>query len=104
MPVYKDGKNTGFTADWKVGYIKFDNRSRINSFSSNAHALRAYGGTSASTSSLSMLIGNALGSASGRITWGFDLAIWSSHNGSDSLFYTFCREAAQGKGVGVIIG
>jgi len=38
------------------------------------------------------------GSASGRITWGFDLAIWSSHNGSDSLFYTFCREAAQGKG------
>src|SRR5256714_8451937 len=25
VPVYKDGKNTGFTEDFKVGYIKFDN-------------------------------------------------------------------------------
>src|SRR4029079_4957242 len=32
----------------------------------------------------------------GRTTWGFDLAIWSSHNGNDSIFYTFCREAARG--------
>src|SRR6476619_5731899 len=35
IPIYKDGRNTGFTEDFKVGYIKFDNGSRILSFSSN---------------------------------------------------------------------
>src|SRR2546425_365414 len=95
VPVYKDGKNTGFTEDFKVGYIKFDNRSRIISFSSNPHALRAYGGDVGLDEFAFRADAETLwGAASGRTTWGFDLAIWSSHNGSDSLFYTFCREAA----------
>ena len=99
MPIYKDGRNTGFTEDFKVGYIKFDNRPRIISFSSNPHALRAYGGDVGLDEFAFHASPEELwASASGRITWGFDLALWSSHNGTDSLFYTFCREAAQGKG------
>jgi phage FluMu gp28-like protein len=37
-------------------------------------------------------------SASGRITCGFELAIWSFHFGRDTLFYKLTREAAKGKG------
>jgi phage FluMu gp28-like protein len=99
MPIYKDGKNTGFTEDSKVGYIKFDNGSRILSFSSSANALRAYGGNVGLDEFAFHPDQEGLwAAASGRIMWGFDLALWSSHNGNDSLFYTFCREAAQGKG------
>jgi len=99
MPIFKDGKNTGFTSDWKVGYIKFDNGSRILSFSSNPNALRAYGGDISLDEFAFHPDQEALwAAAAGRITWGFDLAIYSSHNGNDTLFYTFCREAAQGKG------
>jgi phage FluMu gp28-like protein len=36
--------------------------------------------------------------ASGRVTWGYDLAIWSSHRGPDSLFAQFVREARLGAG------
>jgi len=94
-PIFKDGKNTGFTEDFKVGYIKFDNRSRILSFSSNPHALRAYGGDVGLDEFAFHADPQTLwAAASGRTTWGFDLGIWSSHNGNDSVFYTFCREAA----------
>src|SRR5712664_1684004 len=95
VPIFKDGKNTGFTEDFKVGYIKFDNGSRILSFSSNPHALRAYGGDVGLDEFAFHSDPETLwASASGRITWNFNLAIWSSHNGTDTLFYTFCREAA----------
>src|SRR3954466_7377404 len=94
-PIFKDGKNTGFTEEFKVGYIKFDNGSRILSFSSNPNALRAYGGDVELDEFAFHHDAEALwSSASGRITWGFDLAIWSSHSGPDTLFNTFCREAA----------
>src|SRR3954471_1582170 len=96
VPIFKEGKNTGFTEEFKVGYIKFDNGSRILSFSSNPNALRAYGGDVGLDEFAFHHDAEALWSfASGRITWGFDLAIWSSHNGPDTLFNTFCREAAQ---------
>jgi phage FluMu gp28-like protein len=97
VPIFRNGKNTGFLEDFKVGYIKFDNGSRILSFSSNPHALRAYGGDVGLDEFAFHADPETLwGAASGRITWGFDLAIWSSHNGNDSLFYTLCREAASG--------
>src|SRR3954471_4943645 len=99
MPIYKDGKNTGFTEETKVGVIKFDNHSRIISFSSNPHALRAYGGdVGLDEFAFHARPEELCASASGRITWGFDLALLSSHNGTDSLFYTFSREAPQRKG------
>jgi phage FluMu gp28-like protein len=36
--------------------------------------------------------------AQGRITWGYDLGVWSAHDGNDTLFYQFAREAAAGQG------
>jgi phage FluMu gp28-like protein len=36
--------------------------------------------------------------AQGRITWGYDLGMWSAHNGTNTLFYQFAQEAKAGKG------
>jgi phage FluMu gp28-like protein len=36
--------------------------------------------------------------AQGRITWGYDIGVWSAHDGTDTLFYQFAREAQAGKG------
>jgi phage FluMu gp28-like protein len=43
-PIIRDGKDTGFTEEIKVGYIKFDTGSRIIAFSSNPQAMQVYGG------------------------------------------------------------
>jgi len=31
--------------------------------------------------------------AQGRVTWGFDMAVWSTHDGEDTLFHEFARQA-----------
>src|SRR5881628_2966383 len=31
--------------------------------------------------------------AQGRVTWGYDMAVWSSHDGEDTLFNEFVQEA-----------
>src|SRR5258705_10050183 len=31
--------------------------------------------------------------AQGRVTWNYDLAVWSSHDGEDTLFNEFAQEA-----------
>jgi len=31
--------------------------------------------------------------AQGRVTWGYDMAVWSAHDGEDTLFNEFAREA-----------
>ncbi len=36
--------------------------------------------------------------AQGRVTWNYDLAIWSAHDGEDTLFNEFAQEARAGKG------
>jgi phage FluMu gp28-like protein len=36
--------------------------------------------------------------AQGRVTWGYDAAVWSAHDGEDTLFYQFAQEAREGKG------
>jgi len=99
VPVFRDGKDTGFTEELKVGIIKFDNGSRIIAFSSNPNALRAYGGdVGLDEFAFHPAAEDLWASASGRVTWGFDLGVWSSHNGTDTLFYSFAQEAAIGKG------
>jgi len=99
VPVFKDGRATGFTEDVKVGLIKFDNGSRIIAFSSNPNALRAFGGDVGMDEFAFHPSPEELwASAQGRITWGYDLGVWSSHNGEDTLFYTFAQEAQSGKG------
>lgn len=99
VPVFKDGKDTGLTEDVKTGYIKFDNGSRILAFSSNPNAMRVYGGDVGLDEFAFHPQPEALWeTAQGRITWGFDLGMWSAHNGNDTLFYVFAQEAAAGKG------
>lgn len=88
-----------FTTEVKFQYIKFDNGSRIIAFSSNPYAMAVFGGDVGldefSKHPRAELLWET---AQGRITWGYDLGMWSAHNGTDTLFYTFAQEAKAGKG------
>lgn len=98
VPVFKDGKDTGLTEEIKVGYIKFDNGSRILAFSSNANAMRVYGGdVGADEYAFHGDADAAYETMQGRVTWGFDWDIWSAHNGIDTKFNALAREAELGK-------
>ena len=100
VPVFdREGKDTGFSEEVKVGYIKFDNGSRVLAFSSNPNALRAYGGDVGwDEAAFHPRAEEMWASASGRVTWGFDIGVWSSHNGDATLFLVFVREAQAGAG------
>jgi len=83
------------TLEFKAGVIKFSNRSRILAFSSNPHALRAFGGdVGVDEFAFHPQAEELWATVSGRVTWGFDLALWSSHNGTDTLFYRMAQEAS----------
>ena len=98
VPIFRDGKDTGFTEEIKVGMIKFDNGSRIIAFSSNPNAMRVYGGdVGLDEFAYHPQPDELWETAQGRITWGYDLGAWSSHNGNDTKFYGFAREAAAGQ-------
>src|SRR5438046_6894840 len=43
-PKRSDGGSSSFTEEVKIGYIKFQNGSRIIAFSSNPYAMAVYGG------------------------------------------------------------
>ena len=89
----------GITEEVKFHYIKFKNGSRIIAFSANPLAMAVYGGDVGldefAKSANAPLLWET---AQGRVTWGYDMAVWSAHNGTDTLFYQFSREAAAGKG------
>jgi phage FluMu gp28-like protein len=94
-----EGHDTGFTDEVKVGMIRFDNGSRIIAFSSNPNAMRAFGGDVGLDEFAFHPNPDALwASASGRVTWGYDIGVWSSHNGDGTLFNQFVREAQLGQG------
>jgi phage FluMu gp28-like protein len=94
-----NGKDTGFTDEIKVGIIKFDNGSRIIAFSSNPNAMRAFGGDVGwDEAAFHQRADEFWAAASGRVTWGFDIGVWSSHNGDGTLFNQFVREAKLGQG------
>src|SRR5437867_1474549 len=38
--------------------------------------------------------------AQGRVAWGHDLAVWSSHDGEDTLFHQFAQQARAQCGAG----
>lgn len=80
VPIFAEGKDTGFTEDVKVGYIKFDNGSRILAFSSNPNAMRVFGGDVGLDEFAYHPAPQLLWeTAQGRITWGYDIGVWSSH-------------------------
>jgi phage FluMu gp28-like protein len=89
-----DGHPTSITEEVKIGYIKFDNGSRIIAFSSNPYAMAVYGGDVgldefAKHPNASLL----WQTAQARVTWNFDMAVWSSHDGEDTLFNQFVQQA-----------
>ena len=93
------GKPSRFTEDVKVGVIKFDNRSRIIAFSANPQAMAVYGGDVGLDEFAKHPNARLLWeTAQGRVTWNYDLAIWSSHDGEDTLFNEFAQEARASKG------
>lgn len=93
------GHPTAFTEEVKVGVIKFDNGSRIIAFSSNPQAMAVYGGDVGLDEFAKHPNAKLLWEvAQGRITWNGDIALWSSHDGEDTLFYQFAQEARAGKG------
>lgn len=88
-----------FTEEVKFGYIKFDNGSRIIAFSANPYAMAVYGGDVGLDEFAKHQQAEKLWeTAQGRITWGYDIGVWSAHDGTDTLFYQFSREASAGKG------
>jgi phage FluMu gp28-like protein len=89
----------GITEDIKFSFIKFTNGSRIIAFSASPMAMAVYGGDVGLDEFAKAQNDTLLWeTAQGRVTWGYDLAVWSAHNGTDTLFYQFSREAMAGKG------
>ena len=94
-----DGDKTPFTDEIKVGTIRFDNGSRIIAFSSNPYAMAVYGGDVGLDEFAKHPNAKLLWhTAQGRIAMGHDIAVWSSHDGEDTLFNEFAQQARAGKG------
>ena len=91
-----DGSIGSVTEDVRVGEIKFDNGSRILAFSSNPYAMAVYGGDVGIDEFAKHPNPKALWqTAQGRVTWNYDLAVWSSHDGENTLFNQFAQQARQ---------
>jgi phage FluMu gp28-like protein len=89
-----DGGPTSLTEEVKIGYIKFDNGSRIIAFSSNPYAMAVYGGDVGLDEFAKHPNAKLLWeTAQGRVTLGHDLAMWSAHDGEDTLFHQFAQQA-----------
>jgi phage FluMu gp28-like protein len=89
----------GIVEEIKFCFIKFRNGSRIIAFSASPMAMAVYGGD-VGLDEFAKAQNDALlwETAQGRVTWGYDIGVWSAHNGTDTLFYQFSREAAAGAG------
>ncbi len=95
----KDDRGKSYMEEVKFGYIKFDNGSRIIAFSANPYAMAVFGGDVGLDEFAKHQRAEKLWeTAQGRITWGYDIGVWSAHDGTDTLFYQFAREAMAGKG------
>lgn len=95
----KDAGGKSFVEEVKFGFIKFDTGSRIIAFSANPYAMAVFGGDVGLDEFAKHQNAEKLWeTAQGRITWGYDIGVWSAHDGTDTLFYQFSREAQAGKG------
>ncbi len=93
-PLDEKGRPSALTQDVRVGVIKFDNGSRIIAFSANPQAMAVYGGDVGLDEFAKHPNARLLWeTAQGRVTWGYDMAVWSSHDGEDTLFNEFAQEA-----------
>jgi phage FluMu gp28-like protein len=91
------GNPTGFTDEIKMGVLKFDNGSRILAFSAHPQAMAVYGGDVGLDEFAKHPNAQLLWqTAQARVTWAGDLAVWSSHEGEDTLFNEFAQQARAG--------
>jgi phage FluMu gp28-like protein len=82
-----------------MGTVKFDNGSRIIAFSAHPQAMAVYGGDVGLDEFAKHPNAKLLWqTAQGRITWGYDIAVWSSHDGEDTEFNQFAQQARAGQG------
>jgi phage FluMu gp28-like protein len=82
------------TQELKMSYIKFDTGSRIIAFSAHPQAMAVYGGDVGLDEFAKHPNPELLWqTAQGRVTWGYDMAIWSSHEGDNTLFNQFAQQA-----------
>src|SRR6266436_6303267 len=82
------------TQEIKMSYIKFDTGSRIIAFSAHPQAMAVYGGDVGLDEFAKHPNAELLWqTAQGRVTWGYDMAVWSSHEGDDTLFNQFAQQA-----------
>src|SRR6266704_726025 len=89
-----DGRPTSATEEIKIGYIRFDNGSRIIAFSSNPHAMAVYGGDVGLDEFAKHPNAKLLWeTAQGRVALGHDLSVWSAHDGEDTLLHQFAQQA-----------
>jgi phage FluMu gp28-like protein len=89
-----NGKASTVTEEIKIGYIKCDNGSRIIAFSAHPQAMAVYGGDVGLDEFAKHPNAELLWqTAQGRVTWAYDLAVWSSHEGDDTLFNQFAQQA-----------
>ncbi|HEV2207912.1 MAG TPA: terminase family protein [Verrucomicrobiae bacterium] len=94
----QNAHETALTDEIKIGYIKFVNGSRIIAFSSNPQAMSVYGGDVGLDEFAKHPNAKLLWeTAQARVTWGYDIAVWSSHNGDDTAFYHFAQDARAGR-------
>jgi phage FluMu gp28-like protein len=94
-----DDAGKKFTEEVKFNVIKFDNGSKILGFSASPYAMAVFEGDVGLDEYAKHKQAEKLWeTAQGRITWGYDAAVWSAHDGTDTLFYQFSREAQAGKG------
>jgi phage FluMu gp28-like protein len=95
----QDGHPSCLVEQVKIGLIKFDNGSRIIAFSSNPQAMAVHGGDVGLDEFAKHPNAKLLWeTAQGRAALGHDLAVWSAHDGEDTLFNEFAQEARNGAG------
>src|SRR6266436_2058471 len=88
------GDRSTVTQEIKMSYIKFDTGSRIIAFSAHPQAMAVYGGDVGLDEFAKHPNAELLWqTAQGRVTWAYDLAVWSSHEGDDTLFNQFAQQA-----------
>jgi phage FluMu gp28-like protein len=93
-----DGQPTPFTEEIQIGYIHFDNGSFIRAFSAHPQAMAVYGGDVGLDEFAKHPNAQLLWqTAQGRVTWANDIAVWSSHEGENTLFNQFAQQARAGK-------
>src|ERR1051326_9024488 len=94
LPRAGSAASRSVTEEIKIGYIKFDNGSRIIAFSAHPQAMAVYGGDVGLDEFAKPPNAELLWqTAQGRVTWGYDMAVWSSHEGGDTLFNQFAQQA-----------